>query len=185
MSSATASHPLCSTDEVSEQLEELQLTLGEGPCMDACARGTAVLAPDLSTGALDLYAETPGDLGPGQFADAVAFADTAALLLLESHPAGREELFPSAVGCSPDLRALDLTSEDLGGYRAEIEATGVLAEHLGSGVDEAFLRLRAHAYTHGRRLAEVARDVVARTLRFRPDPAHVRPHDLEQPDDGS
>lgn len=35
MSKAAASHPLCSTDDITEQLEEFQLTLGEGPCVDA------------------------------------------------------------------------------------------------------------------------------------------------------
>ena len=52
MSSAAASHPLCGTDEVSRELEELQLTLGEGPRVDAFAFGGAVLSPDL--GAADV-----------------------------------------------------------------------------------------------------------------------------------
>ncbi|MFE0739418.1 ANTAR domain-containing protein, partial [Streptomyces sp. NPDC058855] len=47
MSKAAPSHPLCSTDDISEQLEELQLTLGEGPCVDAFLHGSAVLTPDL------------------------------------------------------------------------------------------------------------------------------------------
>ncbi|MFJ4567300.1 hypothetical protein ACIP4U_27100 [Streptomyces caelestis] len=42
MSKTAASHPLCSTDGISEQLEELQLTLGEGPCVDAFTQGSAV-----------------------------------------------------------------------------------------------------------------------------------------------
>ncbi|MEJ8644479.1 ANTAR domain-containing protein [Streptomyces sp. MS1.HAVA.3] len=44
----------------------------------------------------------------------------------------------------------------------------MLTVQLGVDVEEAFVRLRAYAYTHGRRLAEVAADVVARRLRFRP-----------------
>ena len=36
------------TDEVSEQLAELQLTLGEGPSLDASASGGPVLASDLA-----------------------------------------------------------------------------------------------------------------------------------------
>ncbi|WP_425315361.1 ANTAR domain-containing protein [Streptomyces viridochromogenes] len=46
---------------------------------------------------------------------------------------------------------------------------GVLTVQLGVGVDEAFVRLRAYAYVQGRRLADVAADVVARRLRFSPD----------------
>lgn len=52
MSRTAASHPLCSTDDISERLEDLQLTLGEGPCVDAFTHGAAVLTPDLQTGEL-------------------------------------------------------------------------------------------------------------------------------------
>lgn len=185
MSRTTASHPLCSTDDISERLEELQLTLGEGPCVDAFALGGAVLTPDLwaddvharwpvfapaaadvgagavfafplqigaiSPGVLDMYSNVPGGLDTEELADAMAFADTATLVLLDTRTDGPED---GGLG-------------DLGGYRAEIgQATGMLTEQLGVGIEEAFIRLRAHAYAHGRRLADVADDVVARRLRF-------------------
>jgi len=191
MSRTTPSHPLCSTDAISEQLEELQLTFGEGPCVDAFALGCAVLTLDvraddvhirwpafapaaakagawavfafplqlgaISPGVLDLYATAPGGLDTEELADALAFADTATLLLLGSGSEG------------PHVGGL----EDLGGYRAEIDqATGMLTEQLGIGIEEAFVRLRAHAYAHGRRLADVAADLVARRLRFPTDPDH-------------
>src|SRR4051794_30285951 len=35
------------TDSVSSRIEELQLTLGQGPCLDAITSGTPVLVPDL------------------------------------------------------------------------------------------------------------------------------------------
>ena len=38
------------TDEVGEQLAELHLTLGQGPCLDAAASGGPVLASDLAGG---------------------------------------------------------------------------------------------------------------------------------------
>ena len=38
---------MCVTDPVSEQLAELQLTLGEGPCHDVLASAGPVLAGDL------------------------------------------------------------------------------------------------------------------------------------------
>jgi hypothetical protein len=182
MSPATAGHPLCGTDEVSRRLEELQLTLGEGPCVDAFVLGLAVLTPDLETGdaqtrwpvfapaatdagagavfafplrigaispgVLDLYRGEPGSLDTEQLADAMAFADTATLLLLGTR-----------------------TGTELGGYRAEIDqATGMLTEQLGVGIDEAFVRLRAYAYANGRRLAAVAADVVAHRLLLPPAP---------------
>ncbi|MEU8137022.1 GAF and ANTAR domain-containing protein [Streptodolium elevatio] len=204
MSPTTAGHPLCSTDDISEQLEELQLTFGEGPCVDAFAQGTAVLAADLragdaldrwpafapaatqagagavfafplrvdaaSPGVLDLYAHRSGDLDLEQLADAIVFADTAALVLLGTPLAG-----PGAPVEPEDDETPDAYPVDLGGYRAEIDqATGMLTEQLGVGIDEAYIRLRAHAYAHERRLADVARDVVARTLRFTPEPTGNR-----------
>jgi hypothetical protein len=36
---------------------------------------------------------------------------------------------------------------------------------------DAFARLAAYAYTHDRRLADVARDIVTRRLRLAPDPS--------------
>ncbi|MFJ9967624.1 ANTAR domain-containing protein [Streptomyces avermitilis] len=196
MSRTATSHPLCSTDGISEQLEELQLMLGEGPCVDAFTHGSAVLTPDLLTGALqgrwtvfadaalaagaravfalplqmgaispgvlDLYANVPTVLDAEQLADALAFADLATLLLLDARI---DEAGAPAGGPSPD-RGL----ENLGGYRAEIDqATGILTGQLGVGIDEAFVRLRAYAYMQGRRLADVAADVVDHRLRFSPD----------------
>ncbi|MFI1168266.1 GAF and ANTAR domain-containing protein [Streptomyces sp. NPDC020801] len=196
MSRTAASHPLCSTDDISEQLEELQLTLGEGPCVDAFARGSAVLTPDLrsvelqdhwavfadaaleagaravfslplqlgaiSPGVLDLYADIPTVLDPEELGDALAFADLATLLLLDT---GIDE-----TGAPTGGPVSDRSFEGLGAYRAEIDqASGMLAVQLGVGIEEAFVRLRACAYTQGRRLADVAADVVARRLRFSPD----------------
>ncbi|MEU9917600.1 ANTAR domain-containing protein [Streptomyces sp. NPDC051001] len=196
MSRTTASHPLCSTDDISEQLEELQLTLGEGPCVDAFTHGSAVLTPDLLTsalqdrwtvftdaaleagaravfalplqmgaispGVLDLYADVPTVLDAEELADALAFADLATLLLLDA----RIEETGAPIGGAPADRGF----EDLGAYRAEIDqATGILTVHLGVGIDEAFVRLRAHAFMQGRRLADVAADVVAHRLRFSSD----------------
>jgi hypothetical protein len=41
---------------------------------------------------------------------------------------------------------------------------------LGVGIEEALVRLRAYAYAYGRRLADVAADVVAHRIRLPPDP---------------
>jgi hypothetical protein len=198
MSNTAASHPLCSTDDVSEELEELQLTLGEGPCIDVFALGLAVLTPDLRTdevrarwpvfaisateagaaavfalplqigaispGVLDLYADNPVELDTEELADALAFADAATLVLLDTRI---EELDALPADGPP----WDGRFEDLGGYRAEIDqATGMLTVQLGVGIEEALIRLRAYAYAHGRRLADVAADVVTHRLRLSVDP---------------
>jgi len=186
---------MCVTDEVSERLEELQLTLGEGPRADAHASGGPVLTSDLTddetlrrwpgfapaarqagaaaiftfplqigairTGVLSLYRTRPGPLTMAQLGDALVFADIATVLLLngQNQPAG------SAAVTGPGGQPAELASR-----RAEIDqATGMLTEQLGAGIEEAFVRLRAYAYAHDLRITGVARDIVARRLRLGPD----------------
>ena len=194
---AEADHLMWATDEVSELLAELQLTLGEGPGPDALADGP-VLASDLDdagagrrwplfaaaagqagagavfvfplqvgairVGVMGLYRDRPGPLGGSQLGDALVFADTATLLLLEAQDQAAGE---AAAGSGPGGQPAGLAV-----HRAEIDqATGMLTEQLGVGIAEAFLRLRAYAYAHDRRLSDLAGDIVARRLRLRPDPA--------------
>jgi len=194
---AEAGHLMWATDEVSELLAELQLTLGEGPGPDACACGGPVLASDLGeveavrrwpvfapaarqagaaaifalplqvgailAGVMGLYREWPGPLSGSQLGDALVFADTATLLLLDAQD-------QAAAGSGPGGQPADLAL-----HRAEIDqATGMLTEQLGVGIAEAFIRLRAYAYAHDRRLSDLARDIVERRLRLCPDPDPCR-----------
>jgi hypothetical protein len=196
-SGGEAGHLMQVTDAVSEQLAELQLTLGEGPVLDAYTSGGPVLASDLGAtetagrwpvfapaalqagataifvfplqigairaGAMGLYRARPGRLTASELGDALVFADTAALLLLDS--AGQTATGSDA-GTAPAGQP-----EDLALHRAEIDqATGMLTEQLGVGITDAFARLRAYAYVNDLRLADVARDIVARRLRLRNDP---------------
>jgi hypothetical protein len=195
-SGAEAGHLMRVTGEVSERLAELQLTLGQGPSVDASASGGPVLASDLAAGesgrrwpafapaacqagaaaifafplrigaiqagVMGLYRERPGPLSAVQLGDALIFADTATLLLLDS----QDQAAGATAGPGPGGQPAALTL-----HRAEIDqATGMLTEQLGVGIAEAFIRLRAYAYAHDRQLADVARDIVARRLRLRPDP---------------
>ena len=194
---AEAGHLMRVTDAASELLAELQMTLGEGPGLDAAASGGPVLASDLDqleavrrwpafapaarqagaaaifafplqlgairTGVMSLYRVRAGPLSAFQLGDALVFADTATLLLLDSQGRGPDD---AAAGSGPGGQPADLTL-----HRAEIDqATGMLTEQLGVGIAEAFIRLRAHAYAHDRRLSDLARDIVARRLRLLPDP---------------
>ena len=169
-------------------LEELQFTMGEGPCVDASREGRPVLQPDLlvaaahrwpeftasaltagvraifafplqvgaiRVGVLDLYRHTPGHLTDAQFADTLAFADAATLLLLQLQ-GGRD----GAGQIHPQLNGV-LES------RAVVhQATGMISVQLGVGLGDAMLRLRAHAYAQARPVYNVAGDVVGRRLRF-------------------
>ncbi|MGH3191986.1 MAG: GAF and ANTAR domain-containing protein [Streptosporangiaceae bacterium] len=193
----TAGHLMRVTDGVGEELAGLQLTLGEGPSLDAAASGGPVLAPDLAgsesgrrwptfapaavtagapavfafplrvgairVGVLGLYRDKPGPLNTIQLGDALIFADTATLLLLDAQDQGTGDPGPRAGpgGQPPDLAL----------HRAEIDqATGMLTEQLGVSITAAFVRLRAYAYVNDLRLADVARDIVARRLWLRPEP---------------
>ncbi|MEV7884012.1 GAF and ANTAR domain-containing protein [Streptomyces sp. NPDC002817] len=196
MSRTTASHPLCSTDDISEQLEELQLMLGEGPCVDAFTQGSAVLTPDLRTGALQdhwvVFADAAlgagvravfalplqmGAISPGVldlYADVPTVLDAEELADAQAFADLATLLLLDArieeTGAPADGASSDRGLEDLGAYRAEIDqATGILTVQLGVGIDEAFVRLRAYAFMQGLRLADVAADVVAHRLRFSPD----------------
>jgi hypothetical protein len=189
-----AGHLMQVTDEVGRRLADLQLTLGEGPLLDASASGGPVLASDLAdgesgtrwpafapaainagaaavfafplvvgairAGVLGLYRDRPGPLGDFQLGDALVFADTATMLLLD---AAQDQ---AGEGAGPGGQPAGLAS-----YRAEIDqATGMLTEQLGVSITGAFVRLRAYAYANDIQLADVARDIVARRLRLFPDP---------------
>jgi hypothetical protein len=194
MASPTVRDIVHATDRVAGELEEWQLTFGEGPCVDAFSNGGPVLAGDLRAsdcldrwpvftpaalrsgaravfamplqvgairlGVLDLYRTRPGPLSPHELADALAFAETAGMLLLDT-----------AAGAQPDTADLAWQRDDPTAHQAQVhQATGMVLVQLGVSADAAFARLRAYAYAHDRRLGDVARDVVERRLRFTPDP---------------
>lgn len=179
---------VCATDEVSARIEDLQLTLGEGVCVDSVQTGTPVLVGDLdepdivterwpafmegaaragvravfafplrigaiTVGVLDLYRDQPGDLTAGQLSMALMAADAAALALLY--------LGSGSQGALADGR------DGHAAYQMQVhQATGMVKVQLGVTIEEAFLMLRAHAFAAGQPVAEVARDVVERRLRF-------------------
>jgi len=49
------------------------------------------------------------------------------------------------------------------------QASGMVAAQLGIGVAQALIRLRGHAFSEGRRLDDIAQDVIDRRLRFDPE----------------
>jgi hypothetical protein len=181
------------TGPVSEQLAELQLTLGEGPCHDVLASAAPVLAGDLGDGNAGRRwpAFTPA---AAQLGAAAVFAfpltvgairaGTMGLYRGSPGPLGRAQLGDSLLladaatmllldgaGHDGDGAGLDGQAPGLAAHRAEIDqATGMLTVQLGVTAAEAFARLRAYAYAQDRRLADVAGDVVARRLRLQPEP---------------
>ena len=186
---------MCVTDLVGEQLAELQLTTGEGPCHDVLASAAPVLAPDLddaeSIRRWPAFTPAARQLGAG--------AVFAFPLIVGAIRAGVLGLYRGSPGPLPDRHLGDLLiladaatvmllggahgdgetedgawpdgqAQDLALHRAEIDqATGMLTVQLGVPAAEAFARLRAYAYSQDRRLADVAGDIVARRLRLARD----------------
>jgi hypothetical protein len=173
---------VAATDAWAEALEELQYTVGEGPAVAAFTSGEPVLVSDLGLngprwpgfgdevatadvgaafafplqagairlGTLGLYRHAPAPLGAGHLADAVALADLTTTALLAD--AGGDEMASWA-------------REDLPGHYDDVNiATGMLAGQLQITLEDALLRLRAHAFSLHLPLTEVAQAVLQRRI---------------------
>jgi hypothetical protein len=116
--------------------------------------GFPLRAGTVRLGALNLYRKLPGPLTGDQHADALVVAEVAARWVLETQagaPAGTvaEEL------------------EDGADFHFAVHnAAGIVSVQEDISVTEALIRLRAHAFSNDRPLAEVAHDVIAHKLRL-------------------
>jgi hypothetical protein len=173
-----------STDPTAAAIEDLQLTLGEGPCVEVARSGTAVMVPDLDElrenipgdawpifrsemsrlgvgavfafpmrlgsvafGAVDLYRTTPGTLSSAQLESTLSTVDSIGRHLLSADEDDPQEDSP-----------LSFVTH---------QAAGIVMVQLDSSIEEALVRLRASAYAAGRPVADLAADVVRRTVRLR------------------
>jgi len=166
-------------------IQDLEFTLGEGPAMDAFADGSPVLVDDVrdlghrwpefsaavvamgvravfalpllataaNLGVLVLYRDTAGPLGDGVLGDALEVADLVTQLVL---------VMQSEAATGSVAWALDVADD-----RAVVhQATGMIAVQIGSDVEEALARLKAHAFAADRPIGQVAGQIVAGQLRF-------------------
>ena len=178
---------LCTSDKVSHLIEELQYTLGEGPCVDAFRQDRVVAEPDLADPVARRWlAFTPPALAAGVravfgFPLRVGTVRLGALNLYRdwSGPLSDDQhadaLVVAGVAARWVLEAQAGAPADLVAEELEIgadfhfvvhNAAGMVSVQLGVSVTEAIIRLRAYAFSHDRLLAEVAEDVVARRLRL-------------------
>lgn len=173
------------TNEISSGLEDLQLTVGEGPCLDAFASGGPVLIADLAAETSRWPGFGPGALKLGAAA-LFSFPLQVGVVRLGSLDLYSDVPGPLAGELLSDALILaDLVTQaivhDLDGHatedlswlddpHAEVhQASGMLQVQLNSTTEVALLRLRSYAYTHELPITEVARQVVSRQLRFAPD----------------
>jgi hypothetical protein len=166
-------------------VQELQLELGEGPGVEVWTSDVPVLEPDMAgqgsirwptfaraaegagvravfalllragairIGVLMLYRDRAGALDEEELALGLVLADVATQIVLAVQ-----------AGAPPDTVHTLLAGEPA--HWAEVhQATGMVSVQLGVSMEEAFVRLRAHAFADGRPLRDVARDVVSRRL---------------------
>jgi GAF domain/ANTAR domain len=175
------------SDRVSGVVEELQFTLGEGPCIDAYQTGRPVLERDLKHPAVSrwpAFSHAALDAGVSaifSFPLQVGAVRLGALDLYCDHPEDLDrdqlsdalvlaglithELLALQAGAEPGVLGTGL--EDVTNLRAAVhQASGMVSEQLQIPVGDALVRLRAYAYAGGRPINDVARDVVARRLRL-------------------
>jgi hypothetical protein len=180
---------LCTSNKMSDLIEQLQYALGEGPCIDAYHQDRPVLEPDLDrpstprwlafappaieagvravfgfplqVGAVRLGALNLCCDRPGPLSDD-QHAD--ALVMAE---VAAQAILVLQTGAPPDKLALALEAGADFHYVVH-QAAGMVAAQLEVRVGQALVRLRAYAFGNDRPLTEVAKDVVDKKLRFDP-----------------
>jgi hypothetical protein len=173
------------TNTTSHRLDNLQLTVGEGPCLDAFSSVAPVLVADLVVdgGRWPGFTPTARELGAAAVFSFPLLVGAVRLGSLDAYrdtvgPLSEQELADALLLAQAATQALleeiDGRGTDDALWLADIhtevhEATGMVAAQLGVTMDVALLRLRAHAYTHGLLVTDAAGQVTSRTLRFAPD----------------
>jgi GAF domain len=171
------------TDTKIASIQELQLTLGEGPCVDAWASRAPVSEPDLAD---PVFARWPAFARAG--VDAGVFAVFAfplhigairigVLVLYRDHrgalsademayglvlaDAATHVLLALQAGAPADGLHKLLSSEP--SHWAEVhQATGMVSVQLDVSLDEAFVRMRALAFAEEIALRTLSREIVTR-----------------------
>jgi hypothetical protein len=177
------------TDGSAGELEELQFSLGEGPCVDASRIGRPVLQPDvartgpprwpafaeeaLAAGLRAVFA-FPLRMGAIRVGVLDLYRDTVGVLTAEQMAQALAfadaatmivlNLASASAGAAVPNDPLDLLDG-----RAEVhQATGVVSVHARTTLEEALMLLRARAYAEQRPLRDLARDVLDGVVRFDP-----------------
>lgn len=183
---------LAATDGSAVVLEDLQQTLGEGPCLNAFHDRRPVLLPDLAEAAARWPGFTPAALEAGvaavfAFPLQIGAIRLGVLDLYRDTPGPLEarqlaEALDYAAAASTILLDLQYVTAPGGlhpdfadaadGHREIHQATGIVAVQASAGLNEALLLLRARAYAEGRQLRELAADVVAHRVTFHPEDDH-------------
>jgi GAF domain-containing protein len=176
-------HAACSSEQM-RLVELFELQIEEGPCFDAYHQQTSVrcevpsaaasrwprFAPHAVeagflgvsavplrlraevVGALNMFSSAAQSLDDDELRVAQAMADVATIGILQERALRDSRTFSAQLQVALDSRI------------AIEQAKGILAEHRGISVDEAFALLRGFARSHNMLLSDTARQVVDGTL---------------------
>lgn len=176
------------SSRTSALMEELQFTLGEGPCLAAFSSRLPVLVPDLgdtANGTWPSYADQANGHGIRAvfaFPLMVGAARLGALDVYRSETGSLSTWALSRAMTYADVAMqtmLDAQNSDSGisallldadDTRLEVyQAQGMVMIQLGVSADDAMARIRGHAFAENRGLSDVADDILARRLVLEPD----------------
>lgn len=170
--------PFYATDATAREIEQLQLVLGEGPCLEATSRGKPVLVADMSDESDDAARQWPVFRGEAvkagvraifAFPMRVGAIDLGAVDLYRADPGGLSDRQIGAALSSVDRVAISILDQPVGygnmvpGAVSDVlvhQAAGMVMVQADSSIEEALVRLRATAFAEGRPLGELASDVV-------------------------
>ena len=175
------------TDSTTRGFEDAQMTLGEGPGLEAVRTGAMVWVPDLTRIPHQRWSALASE-APALVARAVfCFPIGIGAIRLGVLTVVRAAPGPLTTGQVDDVlgladalavRCLDGSEPPLNGNgsmsdhvltRAVVhQATGMLSVQLDVTLPDALLRLRAYAFSSGRPLTEICQDIVDRRLRLEP-----------------
>ena len=175
---------LCSTDELSARLEDLQEVVGQGPSYDAYRRRVIVTtsidgavdqrwplfsdAAKSALGTCTIYA-FPIKPGPQTMGVATFYQVVGSTLAIDPQVG---QFLVNAVGVAlvtdPDVADEDrLTKEESWIAQARVhQATGMVMAQLHLQEDDALALIRAHAYAHNTTLGRICEEILLRHLDF-------------------
>ncbi len=182
--------PMCVSNQRMAALEDLQFTLGEGPCGDAYRTGVPVHAPRLDDATFDRWpafieqAQAAGIGSVFAFPLALRGANVGVLTLyqdLEGDLSAQQNEYSIAMSevLTETILGLQQVSppgelaaglEEAVSHRAQVhQATGMVSIQLGVSIPEALARIRAHAFATAQPVGEVAASIVGLGLRLTDD----------------
>ncbi|MEU7791108.1 GAF and ANTAR domain-containing protein [Amycolatopsis sp. NPDC049159] len=177
---------LYASDPVVEHLEDVQFSLGEGPCFEAFDTGRPVLVPNLAERVDHTWPMFAAEVPPEQVGAIFAFPlrrGAARFGAMDMYRRTPGWLSPADLATAlqiVDIATSALLAVSATGPEGEIseewltelvrdrtvvhQATGIVVAEFAISAEQALARLRGYAFANGRRIQGLAEDLVAGRL---------------------